>query len=225
MTDINFEDYKALQRRLMSLGEEAQFDEINAILARNFVIGLKLANAVLKNKRYFELLFDQGLEKANASDIELWLKYLLPRLGFRRVIAILSHKLSENPESVNKASYWLPKFLPKDNKQAVILLRELLKKQKQLESENDKAVRPLAEVDDLIFRIKSTGEYAVFGGHLLDSKGSKIRAKILNPNPKDLYLTGGDRLVSLSEIEIIDPIRERLFESGETNVRWRVQSY
>ncbi|MEH2465131.1 hypothetical protein [Nostoc sp.] len=224
ITDRNFEDYKALQRRLMSLPEEAQFDEINAIIARNFVIGLKLANTVLKNKRYFELLLEQGLEKANASDIELWLKYLLPRLGFRHVIAILSNKLSENPQAVDKASYWLPKFFPKGNKQAAILLKELLNKEKQVLSENDKVVSPSREVYDLIFRIKSTGEYAVFGGHILDKKNSKIMAKILNANPKDLYLTGGYRLVSPSEIEIIDPIRERLFESGETDVRWRVQS-
>ncbi|MEH2010440.1 hypothetical protein [Nostoc sp.] len=223
ITDKDFEDHKALQKKLMSLPEEAQFDEINAILDRDSVIGLKLANAILKNKRYFEILLERGVAEANASEVELWVKYLLPRLGFRRVMAILSDKLSENPHAVDKASYWLPKFLPKGNKQAARLLKELLNKKKQFLGENDKVVSPSQEVYDLIFRIKSTGEYAVFGGNILDNKG-KIIAKILNPNPKDLYLTGGYRLVLPSEIEIIDPIRERLFESGETDARWRIQS-
>lgn len=224
ITDKDFEDHQSLQKKLMSLPEEAQFDEINAILDRDSVIGLKLANVILKKKRYFEILLERGIAEANASEVELWVKYLLPRLGFRRVMAILSDKLSENPHAVDKASYWLPKFLPKGNKQAVTLLKELLNKKKQFLSENDKVVSPSQEVYDLIFRIKSTGEYAVSGGNILDNKGYKIIAKILNPNQKNLYLTGGYRLVSPSEIEIIDPISERLFESGETDVRWRVQS-
>ncbi|QSJ19055.1 hypothetical protein JYQ62_10125 [Nostoc sp. UHCC 0702] len=200
---ITDKDHKALQLRLMNLPESAQFNEINAILDRDSSIGLKLANALLKNKKYFEVLLERGLEKANASDIELWLKYLLPRLGFRRVIAILSQKLSEQPQQVAKASYWLPKFLPKGNEQATILLKELLNKEKQMLGGEYKAVRSSGQVYKLILKIKSTGEYAVFGGYELGSKGSKIIVEILNP--EDLYPTGGIRQVSPGDIEILDP--------------------
>ncbi|MCC5663465.1 hypothetical protein LC653_05830 [Nostoc sp. CHAB 5784] len=203
ITDKNFENHKALQQRLMSLPEEAQFDEISAILDRNSVIGLKLANAILKNKRYFEILLERGVAEANASEIELWLKYLLPRLGFRRVIAILSGKLSEQPQEVRKASYWLPKFLPKGNEQAAKLLKELLNKEKQMLGKEYKAVRTSGQIYKLILRIKSTGEYAVFGGYQLGSQGSKIIVEVLNS--EDLYPTGGLREVSPSDVEILDP--------------------
>ncbi|MFN6562822.1 MAG: hypothetical protein RMY28_023945 [Nostoc sp. ChiSLP01] len=132
ITERDFEEYKALKCKLTSLPESDRFDEINVILDRDSVIGLKLANAVLNNKKYFELLLERGLEKANASEIELWLKYLLPRIGFRRVIAILSNKLSQQPQQVAKASYWLPKFLPKGNEQAAILLKNLWNQEKQM---------------------------------------------------------------------------------------------
>jgi hypothetical protein len=202
-TDKDLEDYKALQRRLMSLPEEAQFNEINALLDRDSLTGLKLANTVLKNKKYFELLVERGLEEADASEIELWLKYLLPRLGFRRIMAILSNKLSEHPQKVDKASYWLPKFLPQGNEQAEILLKVFLNKGKQMLGKEYKSVRPSGQVYKLILRIKSTGEFAVFGGYQLGTKGSKIIVEILNP--EDLYPTGGVREVSPSDIEILDP--------------------
>ncbi|MBE9202030.1 MULTISPECIES: hypothetical protein [unclassified Nodularia (in: cyanobacteria)] len=203
ITDKDLSDHKALQRRLMSLPESDQFDEINSLVDRDSVIGLKLANAVLKNKNYFEVLLERGLEKANASEIELWLKYLLPRIGFRRVIAILSNKLSQQPQQVAKASYWLPKFLPKGNEQAARLLKNLLNQEKQMLGGEYKAVNPSGQIYKLIFRIKSTGEFAVFGGYQLGSKGSKIIVEILNS--EDLYPTGGVRQVSPGDIEILDP--------------------
>lgn len=209
IADKNFEDHNALQRRLMSLPEGARFDEINTILDRDSVIGLKMAKAVLKNKQYFQLLLERGLEKANASEIELWLKYLLPRLGFRRVIAILSEKLSLEPHKVDKAIYWLPKFIPKGNEQAEILLKQLLMRAKQMHQEQQmlgeeyKTVNPSGQVYKLIFRIKNTDEYAVFAGYQLGSHGSKIIVEIINP--EDLYPTGGVRQVSPGDIEILDP--------------------
>lgn len=201
--DTKIADYKALQRRLRSLAESEQFEEINALLDRDSLIGLKLANAVLKNKKYLELLLDQGLDKANASEIELWLKYLLPRIGFRRVIAILSNKLLEQPQQVARALYWLPKFLPPGNEQAAILLKNLLNQEKQMLGEEYKTVNPSGQIYKLILRIKNTGELAVFSGYQLGSKGSKIIVEILNR--EDLSPTGGVRQVSPREIEILDP--------------------
>ncbi len=197
-------EYKILQKELMNLPEEVRFQEINTILNQNFRIGLKLANAVLKDKKYFNILFEQGLEKANASDIEIWLKYLVPRLGIRRIIAVLSEKLnSEKPLNVAKASYWLPKFVPKDNQQANILLQKFSLQEKQILGGNYKAVNSSGQSYKLILRIKNTGEYAIFGGYQLGNNGSGIIVEILNP--QDLYPTGGVKLVSPGDIEIVDP--------------------
>lgn len=117
--DWELVEEKGLQKRLMNLPEAARFDEITALIERDIVMGVKLANSVLKHKIYFERLLELGLDKANASEIELWLNNSVTHLGFRRVIAILSNKLSSNPQAVAKASYWMPKFLPKGNEQAV----------------------------------------------------------------------------------------------------------
>ncbi|MBD2252289.1 hypothetical protein [Nostoc parmelioides] len=201
--DQDFADHKALQQRLMNVEESVQFDEINALLDRDSVIALKLANALLKNKKYFEMLLERGLEKANASEIEIWLKYLLPRIGFRRVIAMLSHKLSEHPQQVVKALYWLPKFLPQGNEQAARLLKNLLNQEKQMLGGEYKAVNPSRQVYKLILIIKNTGEFATFGGYQLGSQGSQIVVEILNS--EDLSPTGGVRQVSPGDIEILNP--------------------
>jgi hypothetical protein len=201
-TDINFQDQTALQQRLINFPEEDRFNEINAILDRNVVVGLKLVN-LLKNRKYFNLLLEKGLEKANASEIEIWLKYLVPHIGFRRVIAILSSKLSEQPDAVDKALYWLPKFLPKGDRQAAMMLENILNQEKLMLGKEYKSVRSSGKPYKLILRIKSTGEYAVFGGYTLGSKGTKIIVEILNS--QDFYPTGGVREVSPGDIEVLDP--------------------
>jgi len=201
-TDISFQDQTALQQRLINFPEEDRFNEINAILDRNVVVGLKLVN-LLKNRKYFNLLLERGLEKANASEIEIWLKYLVPHIGFRRVIAILSSKLSEQPDAVDKALYWLPKFLPKGDRQAAMMLENILNQEKLMLGKEYKAVRSSGKLYKLILRIKSTGEYAVFGGYTLGSKGTKIIVEILNS--QDFYPTGGVREVSPGDMEVLDP--------------------
>jgi hypothetical protein len=66
-----------------------------------------------------------------------------------------------------------------------------------------KSVSPSGQVYKLILRIKKTGEYGVFGGYQLGTQGSGIVVEILNPD--DLYPTGGIRLVSPGDLEILDP--------------------
>ncbi len=201
-TERGFDERETLQH-LMSLPEEDRFHEIDALLDQDSAMALKLANTALRNKQYFELLFERGLEKANASEIELWLKYLIARLGFKRVIAILSSQLSAHPQEVEKAIYWLPNFLPKNNDKASILLQSLLNKEKKMLSGDYKGIRPSGRVYKLILKIKTTGEIAVFGGYQLGSKGTKVIVEILDPN--DFYPTGGVREVSPGDIEILDP--------------------
>ncbi len=134
--------------------------------------------------------------------IELWLKYLIARLGFKKVIAILSNKLSDHPQEVEKAIYWLPKFLPRDNAKASILLNNLLNMEEKMLGENYKKIGS-SGIYKLILKIKTTGEMAVFGGYQLGSKGTKVIVEILDPN--DFYPTGGVREVLPGDIEILDP--------------------
>jgi hypothetical protein len=187
-------------QRFSPLSEEQQFNEVCILLQQNVVAALKLANSKLKTKKYFENLLEKGLESANASEIEIWLKYLVPRLGFRYVVNVLDKKVESQSEQVKKALYWLPKFLQKNNKKEVKLFKDLEKKL-MLENENKTEV-PLGKTYKLILKIKDTNEYAIFGGYQLGSNGSGVIVEILDSN---FYQTGGVKVVSPKDLEILDP--------------------
>jgi len=70
-------------------------------------------------------------------------------------------------------------------------------------SEKYKAVATSIKAYKLILKVKATNEYAVFGGYQLGSHGSGIIAEIVDSQTFDA--TGGVRLVSPSDLEIIDP--------------------
>jgi hypothetical protein len=135
-----------------SLSEKQQFNEVCILLQKDVVAALKLANSKLKTKKYFENLLEKGLESANASQIEIWLRYLIPRLGFRYVIHVLEKKIESQPEQVKKSLYWLPKFLQNGHKKEVELFKNLEKKV-MLESENKTQV-PLGKTYKLILKNK-----------------------------------------------------------------------
>jgi len=109
----------------MILSEEEQFQQVCALLEKDIIEALKLANSTLRSKKYFQDLLERGLEVADASEIEVWLKYLVPRLGMRYVINVLEGKLIEQPQQVNKAMYWLPKFLNRTNEREMNLFKNL----------------------------------------------------------------------------------------------------
>ncbi|MEB3122617.1 MAG: hypothetical protein VKL41_15525 [Snowella sp.] len=187
-------------QRFSPLSEEQQFNEVCILLQQNVVAALKLANSKLKTKKYFENLLEKGLESANASEIEIWLKYLVPRLGFRYVVNVLDKKVESQSEQVKKALYWLPKFLQKNNKKEVKLFKDL--EQKVMLENEDKTEVPLGKTYKLILKIKDTNEYAIFGGYQLGSNGSGVIVEILDSN---FYQTGGVKVVSPKDLEILDP--------------------
>lgn len=203
-------------QRFSPLSEEQQFNEVCILLQQNIVAALKLANLNLKDKKYFQNLLEKGLEDANASEIEIWLKYLVPRLGVRYVIHILEKKLELQVElqrkQVQTASYWLPKFLKKDSLRERQLLKNLLKnldKQMtippvppEMQGKEYKAILPSGQTYKLILKIKSTNECAIFGGYQLDSNGSGVIVEILDSK---YYQTGGVKIVSPGDLEILDP--------------------
>ena len=109
---------------LMSLSEAEQFNKICVLLVEKDTIeALRVANSTLKSKKYFQVLLEKGLESANASEIEIWLKYLIPRLGLRYVINVLSQRVSQEPQQVKKAAYWIQKFLKNSNDKELNLFK------------------------------------------------------------------------------------------------------
>ncbi len=116
---------RELAARLRQLPEEERFEYVQDALKYNRYIGLKLANNCLRQKRYFEILLEEGLAIEDASSMQLLLDAVMPRLGFDRVLSILEDSNRVSPESVDKALYWLPRSLPKDDKEAKQRLKAL----------------------------------------------------------------------------------------------------
>ena len=105
--------------------EAQQFESVCVLLEKDIVEAQRVSNSTLKSKKYFQDLLERGLEVADASEIEVWLRYLVPRLGMRYVINVLEGKLIEQPQQVKKAMYWLPKFLNWTNEKEINLFRNL----------------------------------------------------------------------------------------------------
>jgi hypothetical protein len=185
---------------LMNISEEERFNEVCTLLERDVVEALKVANSTLRSKKYFQKLLEKGLETANASEIETWLKYLIPRLGLRYVVNLLEKKVVQQPKQVKNASYWLPKFAKSTNGKELKLIENL---EKKMLGEEYKTVTSSGKAYKLILRIKTTNEYVVFGGYQLGSHGSGVIAEILDP--QTFYPTGGVKLVSPGDLEILDP--------------------
>ena len=120
---------RELARRLRELPEEDRFTFIRTLLDKDFEVGLVLASACLRDKNYFKAILDYGL-KNHSSRIELFLKRVIPRLGFRKVLHLITDKLSTEPKAVEHAAYYLWVFRPKNDLaayQGLLKLNDLLR--------------------------------------------------------------------------------------------------
>ena len=61
---------------------------------------------------------------------------------------------------------------------------------------------PTGELSKLILKIKSTGEYGIFGGFKLDNKGKRVVVEILD---SQFLQTKDTKLVFPEELEVLDP--------------------
>ena len=121
---------RELARRLRELPEEDRFTFIHKLLDKDPDVGLMLASACLRDKKYFEAILSHGLKTAGAGSIEIWLKCVIPKLGFRKVLQSVTDKLSSEPKGVEKAAYWLWVLRPKDDestRERLLKLNDLLR--------------------------------------------------------------------------------------------------
>ena len=123
---------RELARRLRELPEEDRFTFIYNVLEKDPEVGLVLANTCLRDKKYFQAVLDHGLKKGGAGSIEIWLKCVIPKLGFRKVLQSVTDKLSSEPRGVENAAYWLWVLRPKDDeatRERLLKLNDLLREQ------------------------------------------------------------------------------------------------
>ena len=116
---------RELARRLRELPEEERFEFIHTLLDKDSEVGLVLANACLWDPKYFEAILNMGFKPPHAPYIDQWLKCVIPKLGFRKVVYLVINKLDTEPKRVELAAYYLWYFRPRNDPRAVQLLLKL----------------------------------------------------------------------------------------------------
>ncbi|MBE7479619.1 MAG: hypothetical protein HS104_06480 [Polyangiaceae bacterium] len=100
-----------LVRRLRKVPDAERYELIQRLISRDIVVGLEVARAALTNRKHAENLLERGILGSDPSDVELWLRCLVPKVGVGRVVAFLRRELETYPDAVDNALYWLPRFL------------------------------------------------------------------------------------------------------------------
>ena len=135
---------RELAASLRQRSESERFEFIQCLLSRQPVLALQLANACLRERHYFDALLQQGFQTADASSIQFWLEAIVPRLGARRVLAALEVLVDTDPDAVDKALYWLPRFVPKEDMEARMQMQHLTRELKVAHSEVRSEVEPIS---------------------------------------------------------------------------------
>jgi hypothetical protein len=121
---------RGLARRLRELPEEERFAFIRTLLDKDYEVGLVLARACLRDKKYFEAILNIGFKTVHLPYIDSWLKCVVPKLGFRKVVHLVTDKLDTEPDGVQRAAYYLWYFRPKNDqkgRQLLLKLNDLLR--------------------------------------------------------------------------------------------------
>jgi hypothetical protein len=78
------------------------------------IVALQLAHKTLESRTSFVALLEFAVVNCDASSIKYWLDSVVPRLGFRRTVDNLIRLAATNGDGVEKALYWLPRFVTSD---------------------------------------------------------------------------------------------------------------
>jgi len=108
---------------LLPEAERLQF--VTDFLDIHFLVALDLGRRCLSDRKSLESLLELelGLQEADPSVIQYWLKCVLPGLGARRLVQCLSRHLKQYPQAVESALYWLPGLLTKSDLSKIDLTR------------------------------------------------------------------------------------------------------
>lgn len=115
---------RELARQLRQLPEPERFRFIDEFLDHS-LLGLDFAKASLTQRSYFEQLLQRGLNTADASTIFDWLECIVPKLGFKRVIRLLTKEVERNTQAVDQAVYWMFRLVPRHDSRSWQALQQL----------------------------------------------------------------------------------------------------
>ena len=108
-----------VKRWLRSLPDEESFAFIVRCLAfRGSYVQeqrtLDLAMSCIRRPAHALAILRSGLVNPDARSIRLWLAFAVAKLGGRKVLWEIHPLLKSDPVTADKALYWLPRLLPKN---------------------------------------------------------------------------------------------------------------
>lgn len=125
-------------QQLRQWSEEERYEFVKELLGHDELAGLRMASSTLQQKGHFEGILERGLRTADASSVSHWLECVVPKLGFRKVVLIMSSKVETDFETVKKALYWLPRHRPQNDPRADAALSALKTKVRDVEIVKDR---------------------------------------------------------------------------------------
>jgi hypothetical protein len=109
LRDTNTE--RDLAKNLRAMPEDERLAFILEMLDVHHMVALDLSNSCLHNRQLLETLVEKCIAKwQDVSAPGVWLEKLLPRLGFKRTVAILQESIDACPTAVAGAIYFLLRF-------------------------------------------------------------------------------------------------------------------
>lgn len=129
---LSSNEEKVILEQLKSIPEIEAYEIIKTMVDQKSQITLAIAKRVLHARDYVTKLFEYGIVKSDAQSIKLWLEFAIPKLGFRAVSKLVEKINNDSNKVLEKAVYWLPMFISKNEKKSWVLLEELRVKVKKV---------------------------------------------------------------------------------------------
>ncbi|WP_162656854.1 hypothetical protein [Tuwongella immobilis] len=147
LRDSRVERELASELRKLPEADRLQFinELISCGLPHCFTVALWLARTCLNDRHSLEAILAQGLERGDASTVKYWLEAVVHGLGFRRVVHLVSERITTDPESVIKAEYWLRQWVPHNSQRDADAFAALQQAVEQIVRDDpaiEKRVRP-----------------------------------------------------------------------------------
>ncbi|MBW4614022.1 MAG: hypothetical protein KME21_12255 [Desmonostoc vinosum HA7617-LM4] len=125
---LSSNEEKVILDYLKSIPEVEAYEIIKSMVEQKSLISLVIAKRVLNQRDYVTKLFKYGSVNSNAQSIKLWLDFAIPKLGFKSVAKLIEDLNNDQNRLIEKAVYWFPLFISKNEKRSWNLLEKLRQK-------------------------------------------------------------------------------------------------
>jgi hypothetical protein len=122
---LNSVEEKAIIDYLKSISDQDAYEVIKSLIDQQSQISIVIPKKVLNQKQQVKSLLQHVLADTDAQSIKIWLEFAIPKLGFKAVVKLIKELSNDENRLIEKAVYWLPLFIPNNEKRALDLLEDL----------------------------------------------------------------------------------------------------